>query len=177
MKTITLTSTILAVVALALNASAVAPAAGKISGKEAFARMKGLAGEWRGTAGKAGAGAGAEATVTYRVTSAGSAVLETLFPGTDHEMVTVYYLDGGKLALTHYCAMANQPRMLLSRKSTPNELDFDFAGGANINPRKDAHMHSVRLRLVSANAISGEWQGFKGGKPSEVMKFSLTRTP
>src|ERR1700739_676546 len=31
---------------------------------------------------------------SIRVTSAGTAVLETLFPGTNHEMVTMYHLDG-----------------------------------------------------------------------------------
>ncbi len=37
---------------------------------------------------------------SIRVTSAGSAVLETLFPGTDHEMVTMYHMDGEDLIHT-----------------------------------------------------------------------------
>ena len=52
---------------------------------------------------------------TYRVTAAGSAVMEVLFPGTDHEMVTVYHQDGDDLILTHYCAAGNQPRMKCRR--------------------------------------------------------------
>mgnify|MGYP003352508404 CR=1 FL=1 len=35
------------------------------------------------------------------VTAAGSAVVETIAPGTPHEMVTVYHLDGDKLADTY----------------------------------------------------------------------------
>jgi hypothetical protein len=42
--------------------------------------------------------------VEYRVTGAGSAVVETLFPGTPHEMVTVYHARKGVLCMTHYCA-------------------------------------------------------------------------
>ena len=47
----------------------------------------------------------------YAVTAAGSAVVETVFPGTEHEMVTVYHADGSDLVLTHYCMEGNQPRM------------------------------------------------------------------
>src|SRR5690242_19983450 len=42
---------------------------------------------------------------SIRVTSGGSTVQETLFPGTDHEMVTMYHLDGADLVLTHYCSL------------------------------------------------------------------------
>lgn len=142
------------------------------SGNEALEIMKGLAGEWQGTVSEQGKPG---VTVVYRVTSAGHAVLETLFPGTDHEMVTVYYLDDGKLVLTHYCAMANQPRMALQKDSTPQDLIFEFVGGANINPRKDSHMHAARIHLENADAIIAEWTGYKDGKPTDVKKLQLAR--
>jgi hypothetical protein len=144
-----------------------------LTGKEAFEVMKGLAGEWHGTIHEQGRGP--EVTVVYRVTSAGTAVMETLFPGTDHEMVTMYTVDGDKLLLTHYCAMGNQPRMLLSKKSTQSDLVFDFAGGSNLNPKKDAHMHSARIVVEGPDSIRGEWSGFKTGKQKEVTKFFLAR--
>src|SRR6516165_1621351 len=71
--------------------------------------LKGLAGDWV-EVGKDGKPTD-RVVSSIRVTSAGSAVLETLFPGTDHEMVTLYHLDGAELILTHYCMMGNQPRM------------------------------------------------------------------
>jgi hypothetical protein len=144
------------------------------SGKEALEIMKGLAGEWQGKGSEQGRELGIR--VYYRVTSGGSAVLETLFPGTDHEMVTMYYLDGGKLMLTHYCAMGNQPRMALQKNSTAQDLMFDFIGGSNINPRKDTHMHAARILLQNPDAITGEWMAYKDGKPADVTKFALTRT-
>ncbi len=143
------------------------------SGKEALELMKGLAGEWQGTMPEKSDAP--PLTVTYRVTSAGSAVMETLFPGSDHEMVTMYYLDGDKLVLTHYCAMANQPHMALQKSSTPQELVFDFTGGSNVNPRKDSHMHSARIHLINADTLAAEWTPYKEGKPSDVTKFQLTR--
>ncbi|MCK7511304.1 MAG: hypothetical protein MZV70_49445 [Desulfobacterales bacterium] len=62
---------------------------------------------------------GPAVSVTYRITANGSVVLETLFPGTDHEMLTLYHLDNDRLGLTHYCAMGNQPRMELDPSSPP----------------------------------------------------------
>ena len=44
-------------------------------------------------------------SVTYETSSNGSIVVETLFPGTPHEMVSVYYDENGKFGMTHYCAM------------------------------------------------------------------------
>src|SRR4051812_24656118 len=45
---------------------------------------------------------------TYEVTSGGSAILERLFAGTDHEMVSVYHSDGTSgVSMTHYCMLGN----------------------------------------------------------------------
>src|SRR5439155_8435497 len=77
-----------------------------------------------------------EVVSVFRVTSAGSAVHETIFPGTDHEMVSVYHLDGKDLVMTHYCALGNQPRMKLDAKSQPNQLVFHSrAGPTSTRPR------------------------------------------
>ena len=43
-----------------------------------------------------------------KLTAGGSAVHETLFPGQDHEMVSIYTLDGPDLVMTHYCMLGNQ---------------------------------------------------------------------
>src|SRR5437868_15374337 len=82
---------------------------GDTAGTPQLDALKGLAGEWTGKA-KHG-DMEHEATVTYKVTAGGSAVVETVFPGTEHEMVTVYHQDGDDLVLTHYCMLGNQPRM------------------------------------------------------------------
>ena len=112
-----------------------------VDGKAAFERLKSLAGTWEGQAGHGQPGQAA--TVTYRVASGGSVVEETLFPGTPHEMISMYHVVDGELVLTHYCAMANQPRMRLDRKaSTPDRLVFAFDGGTNFDPAKDTHVHS-----------------------------------
>lgn len=139
----------------------------------ALDRLKKLEGEWTG---KAGPGDHQmDATVVYRVTASGSAVMETLFPGTPMEMVTMYTADGNQLALTHYCASGNQPRMKARKASAPNEIVFDFAGGTGFDPKTDKHMHAAKLIFVDDNHLRSEWTDFDKGKQGEVMVFELAR--
>jgi hypothetical protein len=102
----------------------------------------------------------------YKVTAAGSVVHETLFPGAPHEMVTVYHLDRGSLVLTHYCAAGNQPLMKADPNSPPNRIDFKFAGGTNLDPAKDMHMHEGSITFVDDDHIEWKWIGYQNGKPS-----------
>jgi hypothetical protein len=164
---------LIATLAVASFPAATAESEQTIDSQAAFEKLKGLAGQWSGTTGEKGKGP--EATVKYQTTANGSVVMETLFPGTPHEMLTLYHLDNGKLILTHYCALANQPRMALTPKSTTTELDFDFIGGDNIKPGKDTHMHSLHLRFEGKDALAAEWDLFEHGKKSDSKKFFLTR--
>jgi hypothetical protein len=141
-------------------------------GRAAFDKLKQLAGDWDG------AGPSKEVPrtpVRYELTSNATVVMETLFGGTDHEMRSLYYLDKGELVLTHYCGMGNQPQMRMRKSADPNDLAFDFDGGRNLDPAKDMHMHSARIRIVDANHIDAEWTIFQGGKSVGAHKFSLTR--
>ena len=114
---------------------------------------------------------------TFKVTAAGSAVHETIFPGTDHEMMTFYHLDGKDLVLTHYCAAKNQPRMKADPKSPANTLVFKFAGGTNFDPAKDFHMHEGSITFVGNDTIQWSWQGWENGKPAlgHSVSMKLTR--
>jgi hypothetical protein len=156
--------------ALAVPALAQAPA---VAGKAAFERLKTLAGTWEGQAGHGEPGPAA--TVTYRVASGGSVVEETLFPGTPHEMISMYHLVDGELVLTHYCAMANQPRMRLDRKtSTPDRLVFAFDGGTNFDPAKDTHVHSGVVEW-KGESLHNAWTVYSGGKEAGQNVFVLNR--
>ena len=148
-------------------------AAPPVDGKAAFARLAALAGTWEGEAGHGGAGQGA--TVTYRLASGGSVVEETLFPGTPHEMISMYHLVDGQLVMTHYCAMANQPRMRLDAKSsTPDRLVFAFDGGTNFDPAKDTHVHSGVIEW-KGESLHAAWAVYSGGKETGQNLFVLER--
>lgn len=136
-------------------------------------KLKALAGTWTGKAGPAGS-PGEDASVTWRVTGGGSAVMETVFPGTPHEMVTVYHMDGDRLLLTHYCAAGNQPTMRALPSKDPSIIAFDFLRGSNMKPG-DMHMHSARIVLAGEDRIETEWTTWSGGKAAGTVKFALAR--
>ena len=138
----------------------------KAGSQPALERMKKLAGTWVavGEDGKP-----TEQVVSViKVTAAGSAVHETLFPGQPHEMVSVYTRDGDDQMMTHYCALGNQPRMKADPNSPPNQIHFRFAGGSNLDPAKDMHMHEGTITFVDDDHI--EWSGvcWEGGKPCDA---------
>jgi hypothetical protein len=143
--------------------------------KAAFAQLQALAGEWKGGIGQPD---GAPGRMNYRVTAGGHTVMETMFPGTDHEMISMYHLDGKDLVLTHYCAAGNQPKMKLSaEKSTATELVFEFDGGSNLDAAKDGHIHCGRIRLPEPNRLEADWVFYAGGKSAGTNRFFLSRKP
>lgn len=136
---------------------------------DAFDRLKGLEGTWKGTYG------GGDAEFIYEVTAAGSAVVETLFPGSDHEMVTVYHRDGEDIVLTHYCAGQNQPRMRAKKPGDAAALAFAFDGGTNIDPAKTNHMHTAKIEFDGPDALRAVWTPWAEGKAGEPMVFQMKR--
>jgi hypothetical protein len=148
-----------------------ADAPAPIEAEDALERLKALAGRWE--CGFDGQPAG---VFTYTVVAEGSALVETLFDGTPHEMVSVYFLDGDDLVMTHYCAAKNQPRFKLDRAaSDAGTLRFAFDGGTNLDPAKDMHMHEGVVRLESKDEVRAEWTGYAGGKPVGTHEFLLKR--
>ena len=165
--------------ALILATTTVISAHAETTAADAFASIKKLAGEWRGPAMQKGM---PKSHSIFRVTAGGSAVEETIFPGTKMEMISIYHMDKGDLLMTHYCMLGNQPRTKLNtRKSTATELVFDFDGGTNLNPRRDMHMHSLTLTLSnsskksSAQKLTVSGTSWEGGKQKMACGNTLTR--
>ena len=144
------------------------PAAAPHPGLE---RLKKLAGTWV-MADKDGKPTDQVVSV-IKVTAAGSAVHETLFPGQPQEMVSVYHRDGQDLVMTHFCALGNQPRMKADPKSPANQIRFRFAGGSNLDPAKDMHMHEGTLTFIDEDHIEFAGVAWVGGKPAEGHGCSL----
>lgn len=160
---------ILGIFAPALRAETAVP---RIDGKAAFETLKSLAGEWQGTVVKPD---GPPARVVYSVASNGNVVMEDLFPGTDHEMLTLYYLEGGDLLASHYCAIGNRPQFKLDTvASQPDDLVFAFNGGTGFDPVKDAHVHSGRIHFQDGR-LQNDWAQWAGGKETASHRFFLTR--
>jgi len=143
------------------------------TGSAEFERMKHLVGAWEGTSdmGKEGE----KVRVEYRLTAGGSALVETLFPGGAEEMVSVYHDRKGKLAMTHYCMLRNQPRMTLAKADAQTiELVFDKKGN-DLNPAKEKHMHAVHITFTDNDHIVQKWTLFEKGKDKGGVTLKLAR--
>jgi hypothetical protein len=139
-----------------------------------FEKIKTLEGKWEGSTIENGKPS--NVSVDYHLTSGGNAVIETLFPGTPQEMVSVYHDENGKLAMTHYCMLGNRPNLSLS-KSTPEEIDLTFSRNNTIDPKKEDHMHSLRLVFIDKDNLVQNWSGYHNGKlgTPAVIKFSRVK--
>jgi len=132
-------------VILAATLTATAWAGDKVDPKAAFERLKTLAGDWTGQGPQ-----GMVTPVSYKVSANGSVVMETLFAGTPHEMITMYYLAG-------------------------NDLVMAFDGGSNIDPAKDNFMHGGRISFVPDGKVETQWEVYAGGKQAGAHTFRLAR--
>jgi len=138
-------------------------------GSPEFEKLKTLVGSWTG---KADIGQGPiDMTVQYRLLAGGSVLEERVFAGTPHEMVTMYYDKGGKLALTHYCVMGNRPGMLL-QSSTDKTLKFDFDETCGVDAAKESHMHALSITFDDTDTITTSCKAMIDGK--EVAEHPAT---
>lgn len=148
-----------------------------VASRAVFERLKGLEGAWSGTATMGDESFPVE--TRWRTTGAGSAVEETLFVGTPHEMVTMYHLDGARLMLTHYCAAQSQPRMVARVASATAGAGFEAAFGfldcTNLESPQAMHMHDARLALDADGVLRASWTAWNAGKPDHDAVFELRR--
>lgn len=169
-KTFLVLGSFVLLASVAFPKSTPAPAAPAVSD---FERIKQLAGIWQGTA-KTGKEKKQDSTVVYQITAGGNAVTETLFAGTPHEMVSVYYDHGGKLAMTHYCMLPNRPVMEV-KKSTSKQIDLEMNTAVSGIAPADHHMHALSLTWKGPDKLTQKWSSFKDNKPEHATVVTLSR--
>lgn len=127
-------------------------------------RIKSLAGKWTSTTSMFGK-KNEKVFTEYAVTAGGSAVVETIFPGTPNEMVSVYFDDDqGKLAMTHYCMMRNRPHFTLSA-STKDEIKMDVTKVEGLTSKDTPSMGAITLHFDDKNNFTSTCAA--GGTGSE----------
>ncbi len=161
-------SVLIAILAIALAAAPALARPADLSAAEAgFEKVKSLAGDWQGKDPE-----GKPVTLTYKVISGGSAVMEEMSHGS---MVTMYHLDGGHLMLTHYCEAKNQPRMRTTGLTADGKtLDFAFLDATNLTRPTDPHMVALTLTFKDPDHINQKWTYTEGGK-DQPETFEFTR--
>ena len=112
--------------------------------QKAFEKLKTLAGTWQGSV------MGMSVQATIRVTSRGNAILhEVTSSAMPDNPITMIYVDGDRLLLTHYCDSGNRPRMEGKISTDGNRVEFalfDITGNT-----EKGFMNRIAFTIVDAN--------------------------
>ena len=134
--------------------------------QKSFDKIKTLAGTWEGKVTTdppmEGMGNNAHVQVTMRITSRGNALVHEMKgvgdgddPAKYDHPVTMFYVDGDKLILTHYCDAGNRPRMAAQTWADGKALDFnlvDVSGSTQLG-----HMDHAAFTAIDADHHREDW--------------------
>ena len=138
--------------------------------QKAFEKLKTLAGSWEGTY------MGISMRMTIRVTSTGNAILhEVTASGRPDDPITMIYVEGDRLLLTHFCDSGNRPRMQGKLSPDGNTVTFDFL---DVSGRTEEFlMHDAMFTMVDADHHIEAWTYSLHGKPpTRAPGMQLQRT-
>jgi len=132
--------------------------------QKSFDKLKTLAGTWKGAVKATPAlqdWDNALIWISLRVTSRGNAMVhEIKQPGTPDDItkddpITMLYMDGDHLTLTHYCDAGNRPRMTAKPSPDGKTVEFEFTDVAGST--QYGHMHHAIFTFIDANHHSEDW--------------------
>lgn len=128
---------------------------------ETFERIKKFDGNWVGRSTK-----GWEEKITFKTIAQGSVVHESSFDAHPNEtMATMYYLDGNRLLLTHYCVSKTQPRLQATAfDDGGRKVTFTFLDATNLSSRNKGHMDKVVLNFIDDSHFTSQWTWYQDGK-------------
>ena len=134
--------------------------------KKSFDTLKTLAGNWQGPVTvdppMADMGSGTMTQVSLRVTSRGNALVHEMQEAGkpndpmkyDHPL-TMLYLDGDRLLLTHYCDAGNRPRMTARTSKDGKTIEFDFVDV--VGSTQYGHMDHAVFTIIDDNHHTEDW--------------------
>lgn len=146
--------------------------------QKSFEKLKTVAGSWVGqltTFPQEPTVEGKFAQFSLRVTSLGNALVHELsVSGRPDHPVTMFYLDGDRLLLTHYCDAGNRPRMVGKVSPDGKTLEFEFLDLSGGN--QYGHMHHAVFTFIDADHHIEDWTWMGPGDKPVRAHFDLQRT-
>lgn len=157
---------VLAIVAISSSTLALAQS----DAQKSFDKLKSLSGTWTGTY------AGKPMQASLRVTSMGNAILHEMKGDGPDDPITMFYVEGDRLLLTHYCDAGNRPRMAGKISPDGKTIEFELVDVANYNKAQHGHMDHAVLTLIDENHHSEDWTFMLEGKPPMKVHLDMQRT-
>ncbi len=164
---------VLSLVLLSLSSVAFAQS----NAQKSFDQLKTLAGSWEGqltTTPHQPDMEGKAPRITMRVTSRGNALVHEMHeigkpddPALYDHPLTMLYMDGDRLLLTHYCDAGNRPRMVAKTSPDGKTVEFDFLDVAGST--QYGHMDHAVFTVIDANHHTEDWTYMMpGDKPMQA---------
>lgn len=150
--------------------------------QKSFTQLKSLAGNWEGPATTdppiREMGNGARLRVSLRVTARGNALaLEWHEAGKSEETspseLTMFYVDGDRFLLTHFCEAGNQPRMVGKVLPDGKTMEFDLQDITGSTQR--GYLHHAVLTIIDENHHTEDWFAIFPGDKRIRGHFDLQR--
>lgn len=134
--------------------------------QKSFDQLKTLAGTWQGRVSldppQKDMANGDQMQISMRVTSRGNAMVHEMKdvkasddPTRNDHPLTMFYVDNGKLLLTHYCDAGNRPRMVARTSPDGNTIDFDFVDVSGNT--QYGHMQHATFTIIDPNHHTEDW--------------------
>jgi hypothetical protein len=146
--------------------------------QKSFDKLKTLAGSWEGrvkTVPLAPDIEGKLMQASLRVTSMGNAIVhEMTGEGRPDDPLTMLYLDGDRLLLTHYCDAGNRPRMTGVTSPDGKTVEFTFLDVAGST--QYGHMDHAVFTVIDANHHTEDWTYMMPGDKPMHAHIDLQRT-
>jgi hypothetical protein len=133
----------------------------------AFQALQTLVGDWEASNAK-----GPVYSISFRLVSADSVLVQTYTTRSGRETLTLFHLDGPRLLATHYCAQGNQPRLRLAAVSGAR-YTFEFADATNL-AEKASHLRRLDLELLDPDHAR-ETETYVSDDKDDVTILSLSR--
>jgi hypothetical protein len=151
---------------------------GPAAKQKTFDQLKTLAGSWEGamtTIPKVPSIEGTATHVTFRVTSMGNVLMhEMTGAGRADDPITMLYLDGENLTLTHYCDAGNRPRMTGKVSADGKTIEFHFVELSGSN--EYGHMNDAVFTFIDADHHVEDWTYMMPGDKPMRAHVELHRT-
>ena len=152
--------------------------------QKSFTQLKTLAGTWQGTVTidppQSGMGNGTSLQISLRVTSRGNALAHEMHeagkpddPAKFDHPLTMLYLDGDRLLLTHYCDAGNRPRMVATSSPDGKKVEFEYLDLSGSN--QYGHMYHAVFTVIDADHHIEEWTYMMPGDKPVRARMDLKR--
>ncbi len=112
--------------------------------------------------------------ITFELSPSGHYVVEKMLVDRANEMMTIYYMDRGRLRMDHYCSLGNQPSML-AIPSDAHDIEFELTVVGNLDDPDTLQISSHSFDFNGPDEITSNWGATKDGDAVSGSVYKVRR--